>query len=69
MGVIKPNLLDFHEAETKIENILEWASDTDADFDTEFVESVYDRIQKVGYVTESQMNALDNIIERWRIGE
>jgi len=67
--MIKPNLQDFEEAETKIENILEWASDTDADFDTDFVESVYDRIQKVGYVTEAQMNALDNIIERWRIGE
>ena len=55
------------DAHAKIDAILSWAQGRK--FDTAFVQSVQDYLDLHGHVTSSQENALDNIIERWRVGE
>lgn len=50
----------------RIDLILSWA-DEHPDFDTAFVDSMAEKLETYGELTEAQSDALDNIIERWRI--
>jgi hypothetical protein len=50
----------------KIELILDWANEHPK-FDPTFVEELSHKISEYGELTESQSEALDNIIERWHI--
>lgn len=52
--------------EEKIEAILEWAEDHDF-FDIEFVETMGEKLEEYGELTDRQESALDNIIEKFRI--
>lgn len=54
--------------EEKIAMILEWASERD-DFDPTFVENLYERLDTLGMLTPAQSEALDNIIDKWGIGQ
>lgn len=50
----------------KLELILDWADDN-PDFDTAFVEELYDCHEHRGHLTDRQEEALDNIIEKFKI--
>jgi DNA polymerase III epsilon subunit-like protein len=50
----------------KLERILAWADDH-PDFDTTFVESVLEKLEDYGTLTEAQQNAIDRIIDRWDV--
>lgn len=50
----------------KIDAILNWAR-SKPNFDTEFVESVENQLNERGDLTSAQEEALDNIIEKFRI--
>ncbi len=52
--------------EEKIQAVLEWA-DENGWFDAEFIESLQDYFNATGILTTAQENALDRIIERFRI--
>ena len=54
------------DAEDKINLIMDWAEGRD-DFDTEFVESLAEQWEAHGYLSGTQEQALDNIIEKWKI--
>lgn len=54
------------EPDEKIEMVLEWAKDKPK-FDTEFIESLNEFFENNGHLTESQEDALDNIIHKWGI--
>ena len=54
------------EALEKVEAILEWASER-PDFDTDFIDSLYERLEKGFSLTDGQETALENIIEKWGI--
>lgn len=56
------------EPEEKIELILDWAK-SHSSFDTEFVESVLEYFEEHYELTDAQDAALDNIIEKFGIGE
>lgn len=58
--------MEKEEAEEKLEMVLNWAEDHPK-FDTGFVESLQDALETYGRLTEAQGNALDNIIDRFRI--
>ncbi len=55
------------DAGEKIEMVLEWADEQGRGFDTEFIESLDNYYSAMGYLTQKQMDALDNIIAKWRI--
>jgi hypothetical protein len=48
-----------------IETILTWAEDH-PNFDTSFVDDLNDQLSS-GDLSDSQVTALENIIEKWRI--
>lgn len=50
----------------KIAAILEWAEDNE-EFDTDFIESVQQKAAKFGGLTKGQQDAIDSIIEKFRI--
>ena len=50
----------------KINMILDWAEDHPT-FDTEFVENIQSQFEDSGSISDAQDQALDNIIERWKI--
>lgn len=50
----------------KIETVLEWA-ETKQDFDTSFVKSIENYLEKHERITDRQEEALDNIIRRFKI--
>ena len=54
------------EYERKIQAIFDFG-DGNENFDTSFVESVNEQFLKNEFLTDKQMDAIDNIIERWRI--
>jgi hypothetical protein len=54
------------ETEEKIDKILEYA-DVHPSFDTGFIESLQEFLGEKGYLTAGQEDALDNIIDRFRI--
>lgn len=54
--------------EEAIDLVLRWA-ETEPDFDTSFVDSLDEFIERRGMLTEGQRSALDNIIEKWGIEE
>ena len=54
-------------AEEKIKMILEWADEEKPEFDTGFVESLQDQLEKKDFLTDAQEEALDNIIDKWGI--
>ena len=54
--------------EERIETVLNWAADH-PDFDLEFVESLKKQLEDRGSFSDKQEEALDNIIEKWRIDE
>ena len=49
-----------------VEAVLDWAQDQ-VDFNTEFLESLQERLENGRELTERQREALDNIIEKWGI--
>ena len=49
------------------EAILRWADEKDRGFDTEFVESVVSQLEAGHDPSERQMNAIDNIIDKFHI--
>ena len=53
--------------EVKINMVLDWAYGTNKNFDPEFIESLQPQFEERGYLTEKQIEALDGIIEKWRI--
>ncbi len=54
-------------AEEKIKMILEWADEETPEFDTGFVESLQDQLEKKDFLTDAQEEALGNIIDKWGI--
>ena len=52
--------------EDKIQLILDWAEDHSR-FDPTFVESLAERLETEGSLTERQIESLDQIIEKFRI--
>lgn len=54
------------DAEEAIKAILEWAEDH-PNFNTEFVESLSDRLESKGELSSNQEDALKNIIKKFRI--
>lgn len=50
----------------KIEMVLEWAEDHDS-FNTDFIISLQDALGQYSELTSAQQQALDNIIDRFRI--
>lgn len=58
-----------YSEEDKINAVLRWSEEAEEaeDFDASFVESLQTGLEKYGRLTERQEDALDNIIERWRI--
>ena len=50
----------------KISKILEWSEQVEG-FDTDFVMDLEAKLEEYGDLTETQSNALDNIIDRWNI--
>lgn len=50
----------------KIDMVLEWA-ESHSNFDTTFIENINEFLSRVGRLTDSQTDALDNIIERFHI--
>ncbi len=56
------------EYEDKCAAIMSWADERgDDDFDTTFVESIQEQIEKGRDLTQKQMDAIDNIIDQFRI--
>jgi hypothetical protein len=55
------------DIEEKIEMVLEWADNENPDFDTEFIESLQEQYEEKGWLSEKQEEALDNIINKFRI--
>ncbi len=53
--------------EEKIVAVLEWADYHHSEFDAAFVLSVQEQLGDRGWLTDSQEDAIDNIIDRWRI--
>lgn len=51
----------------KLSAILNWASDEKPDFDTAFIESVQAQLESKGSISTRQMEAVDNIIDRFKI--
>lgn len=51
----------------KLSAILNWALDEKPDFDTKFVESVQAQLESKGSISTRQMEAVDNIIDRFKI--
>ena len=49
-----------------VEAVLDWAQDH-ADFNTEFLESLQERLENGRELTERQREALCNIVEKWDI--
>lgn len=49
-----------------IDDIYDYASDH-PNFDTEFVDSLQEQLQRKSYLSVAQMEALENIMERFRI--
>ncbi len=45
---------------------MDWAEEN-SNFDTEFVDSLYEQFINRGELSESQIEALDNIIDKWGI--
>ena len=58
--------LDAMGQQEKIDSILLWAEDH-SNFDTGFVDSMQDKMNLMGELTENMEDALDNIILRWKI--
>ena len=54
------------EYEAKIQAIFDFG-DGNENFSTAFVESVNEQFLKNEFLTERQMDAIDNIITKWRI--
>jgi hypothetical protein len=54
------------DIEEKLEAVLEWASEH-PDFDARFVQDLYDKVQRGHSLSTGQIDALDNIIDGWRI--
>lgn len=52
--------------ESKLQAIMDWAEEN-SNFDTEFVDSLYEQFINRGELSESQIEALDNIIDKWGI--
>lgn len=50
----------------KLEAIMTWAEDK-PDFDTSFVESMQERYESTRGLTSNMEQAIDNIIDQWRI--
>ncbi len=55
----------------RINIILTWAESglAPAQFDTKFVKSCRDQLQDKGFLSEKQLNALQSIIDKWKIGQ
>ncbi len=47
-----------------IDTIQEWALEHE-DFDTSFVDSIAEQLESRGYVSDRQLSALQNIVEKW----
>lgn len=56
------------EIQEKINQILDWASEH-PEFDSEYVERLNETFEARGTLSPRQEEALDNIIEKWHIGE
>lgn len=56
------------EEKDKIDLVLEWA-ESNPNFDTTFIESIALYYDTHGCLTDRQIEALDNIIEKFRIDE
>ncbi len=50
----------------KIEAVMEYAQDHPS-FDAEFIENLSEYYERKGYLTSGQMDALDRIVEQFRI--
>lgn len=53
----------------KIELILEWAENTEVEFDDAFVREIEEKLSRYGNLTPRQEMAIDNIYERFKIEE
>lgn len=61
-------MINGHTAEQAIKAIQNWAMlEGNEDFDTSFVESVAEGMEKFGEPTERQASAIENIITRFEI--
>ena len=58
--------VDWDAIEEKIQAVQDWA-DTRTDFDCDFVDSLGEQLERQGELSLKQVNALDNIIERFYI--
>jgi DNA polymerase-3 subunit epsilon len=54
------------EIRSMIDRILDWAADCDR-FDPSFVENLLEQFEERGTLSEKQVAALENIIEKWHI--
>ncbi len=52
----------------KLDMVEEWAANVPT-FDTTFIDSLRERMSRIGYLSSAQEEALDNIIDKWKIYE
>ncbi len=58
--------VDWDAIEEKIQAVQDWA-DTHTDFDCDFVDSLGEQLERQGELSQKQIDALDNIIEKFHI--
>jgi len=58
--------ISYKESQDKIDAILDWANENYW-FDTGFVDSLSEQLERKGRLTDNQESALDNLIEKFDI--
>lgn len=57
-----------HEAGDLVDRIKNWIDEKDmTEFNTEFIDSIEDQIEKEKPISQNQLTALENICKSWRI--